>query len=249
METRGSVGAWQGMDFLPVGICIIDPEFRVCYWNACLEEWTGIPTDEIRGEEITVRFPSLKRPVITERINQVLQGGAPIVFSSQIHHYLIPSCLPDGKMRIQRTTLIPVASEEEGRSNVMIVCEDVSTLTREVVAYRATKNNLTHELEERIKAEKELKAAQEALLAYLIESASRVMHPAETVRADLEGIIGDLDTGDWRPEEIRMQLQVEIGTIGAIEENLAELIKAATGGRRDIPEIFRKFLLEKGYES
>ncbi|WP_298665072.1 PAS domain-containing protein [uncultured Methanofollis sp.] len=246
MATRGSAGAWQGMDFLPVGICIIDPEFRVCYWNACLEEWTGIPAADIQGEEITVRFPSLKRSVITERINHVLQGGAPIVFSSQIHHYLIPSCLPDGKMRIQHTTLVPVAGEEEGIYNAMIICEDVSTLTREVVAYRAAKNDLTNELEERIKAEKELKATQEALLAYLIESASRVVHPAETVRADLEGIISDLDAGDWRPEEIRMQLQVEIGMIRAIEENLAELIRATAGGRQDIPESFRKFLLNKG---
>jgi len=249
MTTGGSAGAWQGMDFLPVGICIIDPDFRVCYWNSCLEEWTGIPGDDILGEEITVRFPSLKRPVITERINQVLQGGAPIVFSSQIHHYLIPSHLPDGKMRIQHTTLIPVAGEEEGICNAMIVCEDVSTLTREVGAYRATKNKLVKELEERIKAERELKAAQEALLAYLIESASRVVHPVENIRANLEGIIGDLEGGDWRPEEIRMQIQVEIGTIRAIEENLAELIRAATGGREEIPEAFRKFLLEKGYDS
>jgi PAS domain S-box-containing protein len=249
MATRGSAGAWQGMDFLPVGICIIDPAFRVCYWNACLEEWTGIPADDIRGEEITARFPSLKRSVITERINHVLQGGAPIVFSSQIHHYLIPSCLPDGKMRIQHTTLIPVAGEEEGTYNAMIVCEDVSTLTREVVAYRAAKNKLVKELDERIKAESELKAAQEALLAYLIESASRVVHPAENIRANLEGIVGDLDTGDVRLEEIRMQIQVEIGTIRAIEENLAELIKAATGGRGEIPEAFRKFLLEKGYDT
>lgn len=249
MATRGSVGAWQGMDFLPVGICIIDPVFRVRYWNACMEGWTGVPADSILGEEITARFPTLNRPVITERIKQVLQGGAPIVFSSQIHHYLIPSCLPDGKMRIQHTTLIPVAGEEEGVCNVMIVCEDVSTLTREVGAYRETKNKLVKELEERIKAETELKAAQEALLAYLIESASRVVHPAETVRANLEGIIDDLDAGDLRPEEIRMQIQVEIGTIRAIEENLAELIKAATGGRREIPEVFRKFLLEKGYDA
>lgn len=248
MTTGGSAGAWQGMDFLPVGICIIDPGFRVCYWNACLEEWTGISAAGILGEEITTLFPSLKRSVITERINQVLQGGAPIVFSSQIHHSIIPSCLPDGKMRIQHTTLIPVAGKEEGTHNAMIVCEDVSTLTREVVAYRETKNKLVKELDERIKAENERKAAQEALLAYLIESASRVVHPAENIRADLEGIVGDLDAGEWRPEEIRMQIQVEIGTIRAIEENLAELIRAATGGQEEIPEAFRKFLLKMGYD-
>lgn len=249
MATQNSPDTWQGMEFLPVGICIVAPDFRICYWNACLEEWTGISPDGIVGTNLIERFPNLNKTFITERIDRIFHGGAPTIFSSQIHHYLIPSSLPDGTMRTQRTTVIPISSRQEGVCNAMIVCEDVSALTHEVEAARTMKNQAMHELEERIKAEGELKSTQEALLAYLIESASCVVHPVETIRTDLEEIIGDLDQGAWQPEEVRMQIQVEIGTIKAIEENLAELIEAATAGKQEIPEAFREFLLKKGITS
>lgn len=249
MAAQKGTETWQGMEFLPVGICIVEPDFGICYWNACLEEWTGISPDDIVGENLIERFPNLNKTIITDRISRIFHGGAPTIFSSQIHHYLIPSTLPDGSMRTQRTTVIPISSRQAGVCDAMIVCEDVSALTHEVEAARTMKNQAMHELDERIKAEGELKSTQEALLAYLIESASRVVHPVETIKTDLEEIIDDLDRGDWQPEEVGMQIQVEIGTIRAIEENLAELIEAATAGKQEIPEAFRAFLLKKGIKS
>lgn len=249
MTVHNGSEIWQGMEFLPVGICIVEPDFRICYWNACLEEWTGISADDILGTNLIERFPNLNKTIITERIDRIFHGGAPMVFSSQIHHYLIPASLPDGTMRTQRTTVIPISSQKEESCNAMFVCEDVSALTHEVEAVRAMKNRAMHELEERIKAEDELKCTQEALLAYLIESASRVVHPLENIRADLERISNDLDAGDWHPEAIQIQIQVENGTIRAIEENLAELIEAATAGKQEIPDVFRDFLLKKGIKS
>lgn len=249
MATHNGPETWQGMEFLPVGICIVEPDFRICYWNACLEEWTGISPDDIVGTNLIEQFPNMNKTIITDRISRIFHGGAPTIFSSQIHHYLIPASLPDGTMRAQRTTVIPISSQKQGVCNAMIVCEDVSALTHEVEAVRDMKNQAMHELDERIKAEGELKSTQEALLAYLIESASRVVHPVETIRTDLEGIIADLDRGDWQPEEVGMQIQVEISTIRAIEENLAELIEAATAGKQEIPDVFRDFLLKKGIKS
>lgn len=33
-------------DSLPVGICVINPEFQVLFWNRCLENWSGIKKTE-----------------------------------------------------------------------------------------------------------------------------------------------------------------------------------------------------------
>ncbi|HDS63995.1 MAG TPA: PAS domain-containing protein, partial [Methanofollis liminatans] len=133
------------MDLLPVGICIVDDSLTVRYWNACLEEWTGTPATEIVGQKVTEHFPGLKKAGFIDRIEQVLQGGAPTVFSSQIHTCLIPSHFPDGTIRVQRTTLIPLETGEKGRFNAMFVCEDVSALTQQVKSYRAMRNQTLHE--------------------------------------------------------------------------------------------------------
>lgn len=222
---RRSDRAWEGMDFLPVGICIIDGDLRVRYWNACLEEWTGIPAAAVVGEEITEHFPGLKKAGVIERIGQVLQGGAPTVFSSQIHTCLIPSHFPDGTLRVQRTTLIPLESEEQGRFNAMFVCEDVSALTQQVKSYRAMRNQTLHELEERRRTELALRAENEDLRNYFAEHTSRLVKALDGAAADLQAVLEEMEGHD--SDDLRAKLRRVVGTIGSIEKGLVVLNEAA----------------------
>jgi hypothetical protein len=221
------------MDFLPVGICIVDDVLRVRYWNVCLEEWTGTPAAGIVGQEITEHFPGLKKAGIIDRIRQVLEGGAPTVFSSQIHTCLIPSHFPDGTMRAQRTTLIPLETEEEGRFNAMFVCEDVSALTQQVKSFRAMRNQTLHELEERRKSELELRAANEDLRIYFAEHTSRLAKPLSGAAANLEAILRDIEAEAWDRNAVGAKLRDAIGIIRSTEKGLTELSGATREGQQD----------------
>ncbi|MDK2973665.1 MAG: hypothetical protein PWP08_36 [Methanofollis sp.] len=220
------------MDLLPVGICIIDEGLKVRYWNTCLEEWTGMPTADMLGQDLTEHFPGLKKSGVIERIRQVLQGGAPAVFSSQIHICLIPSYFPDGTMRVQRTTLIPLNTGSEGHFNAMFVCEDVSALTEQVKSVRAMRNQTLHELEERRKAELALIAAHEDLRTYLAENTSRLRNSLNNAADDLKMIRQEMEAGDR--DGVGTKLRDVIVTIESIEKRLSELNEAARERQREI---------------
>jgi len=144
-------------DFLPVGICIIDPDYNVLFWNRCLENWSGLKTGEMTGSDLRVKCEKLKSSHFIKRFGLIFSGGPPDGFSSQLHKYLIPSELHNGKMRIQHTTVIALQTEVPGKYNAMIICEDVTNLTNEVQAYRSMRDRALMELDERVKTENALR--------------------------------------------------------------------------------------------
>jgi len=162
------------------------------------------------------------------------------VFSSQIHTCLIPSHFPDGTIRVQRTTLIPLETGDKGRFNAMFVCEDVSALTQQVKSYRAMRNQTLHELEERRKVELELRAANEDLRAYFAEHTSRLTEPLSGAAADLEAILQEMEAEARDSDAVREKLRDAIGTIRTTEKRLTELIEVARKEQQDVGQ-------EQGY--
>ncbi|TAJ45198.1 PAS domain-containing protein [Methanofollis fontis] len=249
MTGKTSTGPWQGMDFLPAGICIIDAGYVVRYWNACLEEWTGITAEEVIGQRITERFPALDRTTVISRIDQTLRGGAPSVFSSQIHTFVIPSYLQDGSARAQRTSLIPLATDMEGLYHAMFICEDVSALTEQVKAFREMRNNTLYELEERKKAEMEMKDAYEDLLSFLLEYLSELSEGARNASDDLDAVVKSIEAGTAEDQDIRTCLLRVMDTSTSLERTLSDLAVAVAERKKEIPDVFKKSLIERGYTS
>ncbi|MEG4812541.1 diguanylate cyclase [Microcoleus sp. F8-D3] len=102
------------LDSVPVGACLLQDDFVVLFWNACLEEWTKIPRSQILGTKITAHFPHLTQLKYATRFKQIFAGGPPTIFSSQIHKHLIPATWQDGQQRIQQTTVTAVPAQEAG---------------------------------------------------------------------------------------------------------------------------------------
>jgi diguanylate cyclase (GGDEF)-like protein/PAS domain S-box-containing protein len=102
------------LDSVPVGVCLLQDDFVVLFWNTCLEEWTKIPRSQILGTKITTHFPHLSQLKYATRFKQIFAGGPPTIFSSQIHKHLIPAIWQDGQQRIQQTTVNAVPALEAG---------------------------------------------------------------------------------------------------------------------------------------
>ncbi|MDX8407976.1 MAG: PAS domain-containing protein [Mariprofundaceae bacterium] len=97
--------AFPLLDHMTSGLLAIDRQARVVLWNSQLEQWTDIPRADILGKDLFEVFPDLSADAFKLRIEQVLSGSAPVIFSPQLHHHTIPCPLPEGGMRIQKTTV------------------------------------------------------------------------------------------------------------------------------------------------
>jgi PAS domain S-box-containing protein len=83
------------------------------------------------------------------------------------------------------------------------------------------------------------------LIAYLAESMNRVRRPLELTRMNLQIIADQVKTGEFDPEEIRMELQIQTNNIDQMIKNLEDLAKSVTKEQPDIPPEFREFFSGK----
>ncbi len=147
------------LDLLPVGVCLLDNTYKVVYWNCCLVMWTNIQTADIVGRDIRDVFPRLGKEKYTTRIDAILQGGPPAIFSPQLHKHLFPSTLPTGGPRLQHTVINAVRGSD-GTYFAMITAQDVTEAFNRLKAYSEMRDQALLELEERRKVEKALRESE-----------------------------------------------------------------------------------------
>ena len=124
------------LDRVPLGICVLQQDLCVLFWNCSLEEWTKIPRKNILGTKITEYFPHFNQPQYAHRLQQIFQGGSPTIFSSQLHKHIIPAPLPQGKLRIQHTTVTSVPALDTDEFYALLSIQDVTDVTYQIQEYR-----------------------------------------------------------------------------------------------------------------
>ncbi|WP_211531003.1 ATP-binding protein [Methanocalculus chunghsingensis] len=141
-------------DLCPVGICIIDEKKKIHLWNRMLARWSGRSGEEMNGEHLDRIYPHLNAPSYRHRIEQVLDGGPPAIFSSQLHAPFFPCPLPDGRVRLQHTSVI--RQDKSDGVLAIIIIEDITELGYEIERARSMRDQALEEVEERRKVEKAL---------------------------------------------------------------------------------------------
>lgn len=147
-------------DALPVGICVIDWERNILHWNTTLADWSGHSGEVMVGQNIKNWYPNLNNPAYHTRIDSVLDGGPPAVFSSRLHRSFIPCTKTDGTPRVQQTTVIRYPGGNPDHPLAMIIIEDVTDLDQEIRSVRQIKDLALLEVQERKKAEEELRESE-----------------------------------------------------------------------------------------
>ena len=83
---------------------------------------------------------------------------------------------------------------------------------------------------------------EKALLAYITETAMRLKNPVELIGDRLADIREQILAGDVTPDELLLQLQIQIKNTEQIVSNLRELNIAISTGFTNIPEAYQKYL-------
>lgn len=135
----GSAFENEILDHLPLGLFVIAGNHRVEYWNRWMEDYTQIKREEILGRDITEAYPNIGQPKYLGRIDAILNGAPPTVFSSLLHKYIIPIQQKNGEYRIQNTTVIPIHSPA-GESFALFAIHDVTDLTNRINESRSMRD-------------------------------------------------------------------------------------------------------------
>ena len=83
---------------------------------------------------------------------------------------------------------------------------------------------------------------EKALLAYITETAMRLKNPVELIGDRLADIRDQIKAGDVTPDELLLQLKIQIKNTEQIVSNLRELNMAISSGFTNIPEAYQKYL-------
>ena len=143
-------------DFIPIGICIIDKDFIVRFWNYCLEDWTDLARKDIVGTCLLDNYPKLGENKYRTLIDGIFNGGPPVIFSSQLHKNIFPPIFNTSVERIQHVTLSSMWDSAATEFLALFSVEDVTDLNNNIKDYRKMRDQALDEIENRKKIEEEL---------------------------------------------------------------------------------------------
>ncbi len=185
------------LDHFPTGAFVLQKDFIVVFWNSCLEDWTGISHHDIIGTQIGTYFPHLNAPKYSSRIQNVFKDGIPVIFSSYLHHHIIPVILPDTQTQVQSVTVTRVPDWNGKEYYLLFSIQDVTELTHRIKEYRTMSDRARKEVKERQQAEDVAQKAKEAALEAQREAeaanqakSSFLANMSHELRTPLNAILG-----------------------------------------------------------
>ncbi|MGI0487268.1 ATP-binding protein [Pantanalinema rosaneae CENA516] len=134
----------MALDAIPMGVCVLQNDGIVLFWNAFLELWTGIARTQVVGHSIASYFPHFAEPKYRDRLNRTFHQGRRVVFSAQFHPHLIPCRLANGTFQIQRSIIEPIRRTDGTGFNALLSIQDVTQFCRQAqhCPMKATAPNL-----------------------------------------------------------------------------------------------------------
>ncbi|MFP4084758.1 MAG: diguanylate cyclase domain-containing protein [Desulfonatronovibrio sp.] len=155
---------------LPLGIFILDSNYRIIFWNKIMREWTGFEEKSVLDKNFLDIFPEADKPKFQKRINPIFEGGPPAIFSSHLHGYFIHLKTPAGKPRLQNTTVAGFSDEDGLCCHALFTLQDVTELNARILELRDVRDQVVDELRKRREIEERLRK-EKKFVSLLLDTA------------------------------------------------------------------------------
>lgn len=139
------------LDHVPMGMAVLDPNLTILFWNASLENWTGLDRSVAVGSTMGKLNPVWTQPHYSGRMLHLFAGGPPVVFSPLLHPKLVPQSREDHRTFNVKATAVP---DDRGGWWAFLAVEDVTVLSRRVQdlrALHAQQDRMMREIHHRVK--------------------------------------------------------------------------------------------------
>jgi signal transduction histidine kinase/CheY-like chemotaxis protein len=212
------------LDYMPAGVCVIDKDYVVRFWNDCMRDWTGIRKDCIVGSRLGDNFPYFNESGCRSRIERVFDGGPPVTFSARMNKDIFPwgpqtrndafgespSPLPERELRILITTVTAVPASDGNGYDALFVAEDITERKRSEEASILAKKEIE---EANRKLEQALDHANILTRKAKVASNAKsefLANMSHEIRTPMNGIVGmlTLALNKEREEKIREYLTI-----------------------------------------
>ena len=137
-----SARTYAALDHLPLGVVVVDSDFRVLFWNACLEDWTGVSRKKTLKADLRELYPHIGGPRYAYRLAEVISGGAPAVFSSQLHPHFLPCPMRGGRLRVLHTVAASIPAVSRAGRHLMLALQDVTGLADALADLKSARDDL-----------------------------------------------------------------------------------------------------------
>lgn len=224
------------LDFIPIGICVIDNNFIVRYWNYCLGEWTNIDSINIIGKNILDFVPKLGESKYKHQIENILDGGPPVIFSPQLHKNFFTTNLKEKEQKIEHINVSAIPMDD-GLYYAIFSIEDVTDLLLKIGDYKRMRDQALLEIEQRILAEYELNKSKEQLIelnATKDKFFSIIAHDLRNPISAFKGVIEFLsdqfmDLSDDEKIEFITELKISSNNVFELLQNLLTWSRSQRG--------------------
>ena len=123
----------QVFDTVNFGLVVLDRDIKIQYWNRWMAMHSGLPSEQIIGEQLFEFFPHLSTPGFNKNCKAVLSFGNFAFFSQKLHRFLFPF-KPDSSfgyrfdLMQQSCTMGPLRSDDNSISGLFLIVQDVTEL-------------------------------------------------------------------------------------------------------------------------
>jgi PAS domain S-box-containing protein len=144
----------RSLDLLPLGLCVLDRQLVVLFWNRTLEQWSGVGRGEIVGHPYRSAVGETMALALQDRVARALDGdGGDDAACTLLEGFGSPQGSANGPGRMKQR--ITVRRWDEQGQFALVIVEDVTTEYRQIRGLLAERETLRlgmRRLEERARA-------------------------------------------------------------------------------------------------
>ncbi len=153
---------------LPLGICVLDADYRVLYWNDFFSDRSGLALSDVLGQSLLGLFPQQAR-YLKKKIDSVLVLNNASFSYWQHQPHIFPFCSSrpitgEETLMYQNIEFLPVECQDATVRSVCLVLQDVTELASYFFAEQQVSARLEQEHSELKALNEKLTMAQHQLL-------------------------------------------------------------------------------------